>query len=81
MLIIQDIGLERKLKAYKVLLPNMKNLHKLWRISVQQKIYYNVKPNLTVRSWNVRKKKRKIKQILFDTINNNSIFAIRYKQE
>ena len=27
------------------------------------------------------KKKRKIKQILSDTTNNNSLFAIRYKQE
>ena len=34
MMIIQAMGLERKLKAYKVLLPNMKYLHKLWRIPV-----------------------------------------------
>ena len=33
-LIIQTMGLERKLKAYKVLLPNMKHLYKLWRIPV-----------------------------------------------
>ena len=33
-MIIQAIGLERKLEAYKVLLPNMKYLHKLWRIPV-----------------------------------------------
>ena len=33
-MIIQAMGLERKLKAYKVLLPNMKYLHKLWRIPV-----------------------------------------------
>ena len=34
MLIIQAMGLERKLKAYKVLLPIMKHLYKLWRIPV-----------------------------------------------
>ena len=34
MMIIQAMGLERKLKAYKVLLLNMKYLHKLWRIPV-----------------------------------------------
>ena len=75
------MGLERKLKAYKVLLPNMKYLHKLWRIPVySRKKWYNVKPNLTVHSMRGRKK-RKIKQILSDTTNNNSLFAIRYKQE
>ena len=47
---------------------------------IQQKNWYNVKPNLTVHSmWG--RKKRKIKQILSDTTNNNSLFAIRYKQE
>ena len=47
---------------------------------IQQKNWYYVKPNLTVHSmWG--RKKRKIKQILSDTKNNNSLFAIRYKQE
>ena len=32
-------------------------------------------------TFNVRKKKKEKKQILFDTINNKSLFAIRYKQE
>ena len=37
MKIIQALGLERKLKAYKVLLPNMKYLHKLGPIPVYSK--------------------------------------------
>ena len=81
MKIIQAMGLERKLKAYKVLLPNMKYLHKLWRIPVYSKklVQCQTKFNST---FNVgKKKKRKIKQILSDTKNNNSLFAIRYKQE
>ena len=81
MKIIQAMGLERKLKAYKVLLPYMKYLHKLWRIPVYSKNWYNVKRNLTVHSMWGRKKKRKIKQILSDTKSNSSLFAIRYKQE
>ena len=80
MKIIQAMGLERKLKAYKVLLPNMKYLHKLWRIPVYSKklVQCQTKFNST---FNVGKKKKKIKQILSDTKNNNSLFAIRYKQE
>ena len=80
MKIIQAMGLERKLKAYKVLLPNMIYLHKLWRIPVYSKklVQCQTKFNST---FNVGKKKRKIKQILSDTKNNNSLFAIRYKQE
>ena len=63
MKIIQAMGLERKLKAYKVLLPNMKYLHKLWRIPVYSKklVQCQTKFNST---FNVGKKKRKIKQIL-----------------
>ena len=60
MKIIQAMGLERKLKAYKVLLPYMKYLHKLWRIPVYSKNWYNVKRNLTVHSmWGRKKKENK----------------------
>ena len=78
MMIIQAMGLERKLKAYKVLLPNMKYLHKLYLYTAEKLVQCQTKFNST---FNVGKEKRKIKQILSDTTNDNSLFAIRYKQE
>ena len=60
MSIIQAMGLERKLKAYKVLLPNMKNLHKLWRIPVYSRKFVTISTKFNS-TFNVRKGKRENK--------------------
>ena len=37
-ILVQALGLERKQYAYRVLLPNMRRLYNLWRISVHHRI-------------------------------------------
>ena len=41
-IIVNALGLERKQYAYRVLLPNMKHLYNLWRISVHHGISVDI---------------------------------------
>ena len=54
-ILVQALGLERKQYAYRVLLPNMRRLYNLWRISVHHRIsvYIYIKPNLNCKQFQI----------------------------